>query len=751
MSDQADNKLQIASRFINCTNRHVYITGKAGTGKTTFLKEIFASTHKKAVIAAPTGVAAINAGGVTLHSLLQLPFGNFVPTNFPKSIDSIYSKITTPKSLIRESRLGKNKLMLVRELELLIIDEVSMLRADLLDAIDTRLKHARRRSEPFGGVQLLLIGDLLQLPPVVKEHEWKVLSDYYQSPYFFEAKALKENMPVYIELTKVYRQTDQDFINVLEHFRYNKPTRKDLDLLNESCKKFENAKKSREFIFITTHNRIVDEKNATELAKLKEKEFSYNAEIEGDFPEHLYPVEFNLKLKKGARVMFIKNDYSGEQLYFNGKIGTVNNLDEEDIQIGFDDGSSEVRVEKYTWENKSYQVNEDTGEISEKINGTFTHFPLRLAWAVTVHKSQGLTFDRAILDLSGAFAPGQIYVALSRLRSLKGLVLSVPLSFNHLRTDSVVLRFSENRPEVSSLTNQLQNDILSYTINQVLKAFDLSELYQQIRYHLQSYDKDIKKSHKQKFKTWAVELLNSLTPVMEIADRFLIQVNHIVRQHTRQELDHLLARTTAAKDYFNPILKNLAEKVNDHIILIKADGKKMKTYAGELYELKMSFYRQLYHIHKAETIIKAAIDDTEPKPVKAYDGEIYGQNKKNLPDQHLTAKKTTQKTTGEKKISTRDISFSMLQEGKSVAEIASERSLAISTIEEHLLPFIKNGTLDITRLMDASKAAKILEVALRFDEIRLTPIKEILGDDFSYSEIRFALASRRDKETPSSD
>jgi hypothetical protein len=491
-----DDLFSITSKYINNTNRHVFLTGRAGTGKTTFLKKVFHSTHKKCVIAAPTGVAAINAGGVTLHSLLQLPFGCFVPAEILSDIQEIAIKISTPATILKEMRFSRIKLSLLRELELLIIDEVSMLRADLLDAIDTILRFVRRNQEPFGGLQIFFVGDLLQLPPVVKDQEWWIISKWYKSPYFFEAKVLKENPPVYIELKKIFRQSDQAFIEILNNFRYNRPSQRDLDMLNKTCQKFDEVKNCKDYIFITTHNRIVDERNNSELKKLESPTSYFEAEVEGDFPEYLFPVEFELQLKVGARVMFIKNDYSGKQLYFNGKLATVIYLERGLIEVEFDDNTENVLVEKYTWENKSYSLNETTGEIIENVEGTFSQYPIRLAWAVTVHKSQGLTFEKAILDLSGAFAPGQIYVALSRLRSVEGLVLSSPLNFNKLRTDQVILDYTERKKYKVSLLENLKDDTFKFAIDQTLNAFDFSSLHRSVRYHLYSYDKIENKSIK---------------------------------------------------------------------------------------------------------------------------------------------------------------------------------------------------------------------------------------------------------------
>nr|MDQ3048002.1 AAA family ATPase [Bacteroidota bacterium] len=399
------------SRFINQTNKNVFLTGKAGTGKTTLLRNIVSTTYKKCLIAAPTGIAAINAGGVTIHSLFQLPFGGFIPVKETQTLHN-NTKLNDPVSLIRHLQMHDNKRKLLRELELLIIDEVSMLRADLLDAIDLVLRHVRRNNLPFGGVQMLFIGDMLQLPPVVKDDEWQVLRPYYNSAYFFDAVVLQKNKPVYIELDKIFRQADQRFVDLLNHLRNNELTRSDFDLLNTFYKPGYKHDPSDGYITLTTHNYKAIELNRRFLDKLQGTSRFFDAQVQDDFNENAFPLERKLELKIGAQVMFVKNDPSGNQKFFNGKIGFVASLT-DDIEVKFNDGSPSVIVSRYEWKNVKYKINEKSKEIEENIAGTFSHYPIKLAWAITVHKSQGLTFDKAIIDIGDAFAPGQVYVALS--------------------------------------------------------------------------------------------------------------------------------------------------------------------------------------------------------------------------------------------------------------------------------------------------------------------------------------------------
>ncbi|GAF01874.1 ATP-dependent DNA helicase [Saccharicrinis fermentans] len=428
MSQQLDSLPQLVAKFINNTQQNIFLTGKAGTGKTTFLKSITQHTHKSVIVAAPTGIAAINAGGVTLHSLFQLPFGAFVPDNNGLPQQTISTPINTPRTLLSSFQMHKNKRNMLKKMELLVIDEVSMLRADLLDAIDLILRSVRhQRDLPFGGVQVLFIGDLLQLPPVVKDDEWKTIGAYYPSVFFFHSQVLRQNPPLYVELEKIYRQSDDTFINLLNNLRNNIVTDADVKLLNKYYRPNYQQKSNEEIILLTTHNRIANDKNLKALRNIKEKSVFFKAEVIGDFSEHNYPTEAQLEFKKGAQVMFTKNDYSGEQKYFNGKIGTITRLHKDEIEVSFNNGDEPAIAEPYIWENKKYTVNKDSNEIEENIVGTFKQYPLKLAWAITVHKSQGLTFDKAIIDVQNAFAPGQIYVALSRLRSLDGLILTSPI------------------------------------------------------------------------------------------------------------------------------------------------------------------------------------------------------------------------------------------------------------------------------------------------------------------------------------
>lgn len=594
------SRAELAARFVNNTGKHVFLTGKAGTGKTTFLREIYANTYKQAVIGAPTGIAAINAGGATLHSLFQLPFGGFIPERGATSQFVGNSKLHTPESLIRELKMSDVRRKVIREMELLIIDEVSMLRADLLDAIDTIMRYVRfRRNEPFGGVQVLFIGDLLQLPPVVNEGEWNVLKHYYESPFFFNAKVLREEKPVYLELDKIYRQGDDQFVRLLNNLRTNQVTAADAEILNSKVKPGFMPASNENYIHLTTHNYQADQINRRELDKLPGTSRFFKAEVQGTFSEYAYPIEAELELKPGAQIMFIKNDVTGAQRYFNGKIGVIAELEENKISVEFTDGSKTVTVDKYEWENKRYVVNEETGDIEEEIVGTFTHFPIKLAWAITVHKSQGLTFEKAIVDVGKAFAPGQVYVALSRLTSLDGLVLTSRVNFDSLHVDKHIHGYSVNQPEMKELKNLLETESVSYMQTFLIQSFDFTDLSGALRKHLLSYEPGKRKSVKIAYMDWVEALYLDFQKEKEVADRFLSQLRKIFAQTERLEILH--DRVSSAYTHFSEVLKAFEKRVNAQQAKVEP-LKGTKKYVGELAELSALISGKKARMKKAEEL-----------------------------------------------------------------------------------------------------------------------------------------------------
>ena len=729
-------------KFINGTNQHIFLTGKAGTGKTTLLKQIVETTHKKTIIAAPTGIAAINAGGVTLHSLFHLPFGTFYPSN-QINASEINIQLTTPSKLLKELRMNNSKRDLIREMELLIIDEVSMLRADLLDAIDTTLRHIKRNKQAFGGIQILFIGDLWQLPPVVKDYEWKFLNSFYKSIYFFNALAFNGNPPIYIELDKIFRQSDRDFIELLNHFRINQFDESDIHLLNNYYKPEFNLLENEGYIYLTTHNHKADAINTKALDLLKGETFSFDAMVEGDFSEQNYPLEYTLQLKEGAQVMFIKNDYSGNSAYFNGKIGTVETLSEDYIEVAFSDGSPSAIVEPYKWENKKFSLNKVSHEIEERTVGTFTHFPIKLAWAITVHKSQGLTFEHAVIDISQAFAAGQTYVALSRLTSLNGLVLASKLPDKLPEIDLELSNFAKKRAKQEELNLAYKEASQAYINARALEAFDLSFLKSALKEHLESYDKDEKKSAKQKHHQWAKTLFERIVEVKKIAGKFQHQIERIIRSKDKEYIATLNVRVLAAKDYFIPIFNKEIDTIKEHVQKIKNEIG-VKKYLSELNDISGLFYRQIFTICKIEGLCNAVINNTEldKQSIQQISETIRIQNK---PDEKELEPKSKKSKTKKNKPHTSDLSFELYQQGKSIKEIAKERALSKNTIEKHMSICIEDGRIQIKDFLSTEQIEIISKVIKESDYKKLSQLKEALNNQFAYSEIQYVLAHLKRK------
>ncbi len=466
-----NHELNLAEEFVQYTGSHIFLTGKAGTGKTTFLHKLKKYNAKRMIITAPTGVAAINAGGVTLHSFFQLPFGPFIP-----------GSEANEQSRQRLFRFSKAKKRIIKSLDLLVIDEISMVRADLLDSVDAVLRRHRRNDQPFGGVQLLMIGDLHQLSPVAKQDEWQLLKQYYESIYFFSSQALDLTQLVTIELKHIYRQSDARFIQLLNQVRDNRLEAASIQEFNRRYIENFTPEKNQGYITLTTHNNRADSINKSRLSALKGKAYCFEAEVSGEFPEHTYPTPFTLVLKVGAQVMFLRNDSSLEKRYYNGKIGKIKTITGRRICITCPGESEDVEVDAAEWENINYKVDQENREIQEEIIGTFKQFPLKLAWAITIHKSQGLTFDKAVIDAEAAFAHGQVYVALSRCKTLEGMVLSSPFPSRGIATDAAVLNFVKRARQNLPSENRLQAAKVFYQQQLLLECFDFQLLQNRLNY-----------------------------------------------------------------------------------------------------------------------------------------------------------------------------------------------------------------------------------------------------------------------------
>ena len=564
--DVSNSIFRKAVAFVRDTEENLFLTGKAGTGKTTFLKYIKTQTAKQCAIVAPTGVAAINAGGETIHSFLQLPFGPFVPGNaggFGRQGEHTQDK----HSLLANLRLRETKLKLIRKLELLIIDEVSMVRCDLLDSMDLVLRHVRKKwTQPFGGVQMVFIGDLFQLPPVAREEDWDILRNYYSSPYFFDAKVLVQDPPLYIELKKIYRQKEQGFIDILNRIRSGQVKPQDIDTLNERFDPL--PQKDAGYIILCTHNHIADSINQQALEKLDAQVHKFTGAISGEFNTKNLPAEEILQLKKGAQVMFLKNDLQTPRRYYNGRIATVAQVGTAGIWVTFSDepAAEQLLVEKETWKNMRYTLNTQSGNIEEEESGSFTQYPLRLAWAITVHKSQGLTLQKAVVDLNQSFASGQVYVALSRCTSIEGLVLRSKLSASNVIVDDRVIEFSRSENEEDELEVILKDSMRQAMASQLCRIFSFAELITFTEALIPDIQKR-KTGPRQQNMAVIENVLKVLRQAQTHAENFQKQIRQLATAVDDAQLEQ---RKRAGISYFLlQVVDPCSQLINDHFILLE--------------------------------------------------------------------------------------------------------------------------------------------------------------------------------------
>ena len=584
-TDTKNTNFKLAEEFIHYTNSSIFLTGKAGTGKTTFLKYIKEHSTKQIAVVAPTGVAAINAGGVTIHSFFQLPFTPYVPAKV--NWNNTQEFATDKQQLLSKTKLNKERIAIIQKLELLIIDEVSMVRCDVLDALDTILRHYRNQHHlPFGGLQVLFIGDLYQLPPVVPQQEWSLLSQYYASPYFFDSLVMKETEPAYIELEKIYRQDDEVFISLLNKIRNNNLDQTSYDILLEHYNPEFNASTEAGFITLTTHNHRADTINTEALSNLNSVSYFFKAAIEDDFGEKLFPVEENLELKLGAQVMFTKNDLDKSKRYFNGKIGTITKINDDEIYVKCKDDIDEIKVDKYRWENIKYALNLEKQIVEESVIGAFIQYPLRLAWAITIHKSQGLTFDKAIIDAGSAFAPGQVYVALSRCRTLNGIVLVSKITNNSLHVDDRIANYCKKN-KINQLQESLEFEKKLHQFSTLQDLFQYKKELQNVS-KLQAIIEEHESSLTKSSFEFIEKLLNKIQQLLKVGNGFVHQLNTLENNKLTIEANNILQeRFQKAATYFITELNQTIEFIESCTIISdnKSHTKNINEYLKSLFEL----------------------------------------------------------------------------------------------------------------------------------------------------------------------
>lgn len=672
-----NEELRRAWQIVESTGINIFLTGKAGTGKTTFLRTLKEKLPKRMIVVAPTGIAAINAKGVTIHSFFQLPLSPFIPgSSFQGNKRSHF-------------RFSKQKINIIRSIDLLVIDEISMVRADLLDAVDDALRRFRRSKQPFGGVQLLMIGDLQQLAPVVKDSEWSMLSKYYDTMYFFGSHALQQTPYATIELKQVYRQSDERFLSILNKVRANKVDAETLNLLNSRHIPNFQPPQGDSYIQLTTHNAKAHDINRMKLMMLPGQPHTFKATVDGEFPELSYPTDETLTLKVGAQVMFVKNDSSGGHRYYNGMICTITKFTDDGFTVVDSDNGTEIEVSRETWENNRYVLNEETKEITEQLEGTFTQYPVKTAWAITIHKSQGLTFDRAIIDVQQSFSHGQTYVALSRCKTLEGIVLSAPISSNAIINDSAVTAYTDDIPNHIPDNGQMAELKRDYFCTLIKELFGFDDMLRQLNsvYNIMAYNfrrqQDFIEAYTeqqqlfsaeimpkaQKFVAWAVP---RITAGGDYASDEVLQEQvrrgAMIFANRLQPLLELARKTTPTTDN-KDLKKRLAEAVETLVreVTVKIKIMQHSSVAG--------FYVNDYLRHKAVYII--GDEESEPK------------------------KKREKKAKEPKapKIPTYEISYQLYKEGKTPAEIAMIRQLAVSTVNSHLVRYVQAGEIELSELM----------------------------------------------------
>ena len=794
-------ELELALQFIEKTDRNLFITGKAGTGKTTFLHKIKQESLKRMVIVAPTGVAAINAKGVTIHSFFQMPFGPILPNQIANTSNA-------------QRKFSKTKIDIIKSLDLIIIDEISMVRADLLDGIDQVMRRYKNRNKVFGGVQILMIGDLQQLAPVVRPNEWSLLQAHYNTVYFFSSKAYQEANVVSIELKHIYRQKNEDFIKILNEIRTDTLSDMSAKILNKNYNPSFSPTKEEGYITLTTHNNRANLINESELNKLKIKSSFFKAEISGKFSENAYPNAERLELKVGAQVMFIKNDSSTDKRYYNGKIGIITAISKETVTVQCPNEPDEIVAEKETWSNINYSINEETKAIKEEMIGAFSQIPLRLAWAITIHKSQGLTFEKAIIDAEASFAHGQTYVALSRCTSLEGLVLKTPITSSAIINDNTVSVFNEsveeNHPDESILNESekhfqlnLISEILDYQpllypITRLIDVFynNRTSIKGDVIDHLQTVKDDgivalmkISNGFKNQLNTLSEDNVlpeNS----SQIQERFIKAITYFLnttKNSIQKPLDTITFSTDnkAVKKDFSKQFDSLQEKLEEKLFALQkmTKGFKVQEYlqvranavlqktapikkkkvaskrdpilALKLRELRDGIAKSLeiahFQIFTQETLY--ALCDDLPRTEKEL-LKVVGMGKTRVSkygEEILEAIEVYCKENGinrlneqkkEDKKPTKQISFELFKAGLSIKEISKERSLTAGTIENHLANYISSGDIDVLELIPLKRYKNIRNQVETAGQVKgLTALKEKVDGSITYMELKMVLMS----------
>ena len=803
-----NEKIEMLNRFVQNTDVHIFLTGKAGTGKTTFLRNLTLNTHKRMVVVAPTGVAAINAGGMTIHSFFQLPFGPIVP-------DTGTVSKSLPVTGLNAQKINKTKLKIMRSLDLLVIDEISMVRADLLDAVDAVLRKARRNKKAFGGVQLLMIGDIQQLAPVARPNEWELLQPYYKSVYFFDSNVLQNNPYICIELDHIYRQNDGDFIEILNQVRNNCLDMRNLDMLNSRYLPDFNPRDNDGYITLTTHNYQADDINEEKLKTIKSDMLTFKAMVQGIFPENAYPTKEVLELKVGAQVMFVKNDPSSEKQYYNGKIGKIVSYNEDEgLMVQCDDVV--INVTPVQWQNFEYTLNEETNEIEEKEIGTFTQIPLKTAWAITIHKSQGLTFEKVILNAELAFTHGQVYVALSRCTSMNGLILKSKISRNVLFNDNVINNYVNNIPSLEPDEEKLLKEEWNFYHHTIIELFTFNNL----ELHINRLAKAVRENDnifgKETVDKITERRQSFRTKIVDVSIKFYRQVESILAQQNDTNLSFLQERIKKASTYFFDKLNDL-ENIGD--LIHETDNKNVNASIKEILNVireilyiktacldvtKNGFDLEKYLDVKNKKIIeseglktsklKSKTVDKKDKPLldklmrwreeKSFELDI--DEFRVLPKSVLTEivrKKpvtikelkaitklgaTRIKSFGadivnivlqfqgleqkdfDDEESKREINLSrsesetleLLDEGYSIDDIAKERGLSRGTIESHICKIVKNKLYNVEDFISNAHYEIINEYFEETHDTSLSSARDVLGEAFSYFELRLVLASK---------